>query len=177
MKSTLPCGRPAPHHSSAKPTSKNQKAPQKDPKQNWKPILTEYLKKQGLRTTPQRDRVAEIALAHQSHFEIQTLIREVQSAYPDISPATVYRNVATLCDAGILRETLQSQTGVMLYEAAEDDHHHDHIVCLDCNEIFEFHDDAQEKAQQLAIQNQGFIEQRHQHVIYAHCVHFQKKRT
>ena len=134
----------------------------------WRTRLAEYLKIQGLRATKQREQVAEIALHQTDHFEIQTLIREVQSKHPDIGPATVYRSVKTLCEAGLLSETLQSDGGVTLYEPHVEEHH-DHIVCVNCGEIFEFHDENMEKAQTKAMKIMGFTEANHKHVIYAKC--------
>ena len=134
----------------------------------WRETLSEYLKKEGLRSTGQREKVAEIAFHHGSHFEIQTLAREVQLIYPEISPATVYRSVKTLCDAGLLNETLQSKTGVTLYETT-DAEHHDHVVCMDCGEIFEFHDEGMESAQEKAVAKLHFEPLSHKHVIYAKC--------
>ncbi|MBS1958347.1 MAG: transcriptional repressor [Bdellovibrionales bacterium] len=158
MPQTLPCGRRKPQHS---PSSGGAKSA-------WRTTLGDYLKKEGLRSTTQREHVAEIALGKRTHFEIQVLIRDVQAKYPEISPATVYRSVSTLCDAGLLHETLESNSGVKLYEAA-DDEHHDHIVCMDCGEIFEFHDEGMEKSQDLATERMGFKPERHRHVIYARC--------
>lgn len=157
MLRTLPCGkkRSPQAHSSKKPAE-------------WKGLLDRYLKVQGLRATRPREQVAEVAMSRETHFDIQTLIKEVRVIHPEISPATVYRSVSTLCEAGILTETLQSQGGVTLYESALEDHH-DHIVCLDCGEIFEFHDAAVEKAQHKAIESMGFEEIRHRHVVYARC--------
>jgi Fur family ferric uptake transcriptional regulator len=155
-----PCGR---KRSSPPPASKNSL-----PKPEWREILNEYLKKLGLRATSQREKVAEIAIAQSTHFEIQSLIRDVRAKYPEISPATVYRSVNTLCEAGILNETLQTDTGVALYEA-HDDEHHDHIVCVDCGEIFEFHDEGMEESQVRAIRKLNFEQSRHKHVIYAKC--------
>lgn len=140
---------------------------------NWKQKLNEHLKKQGLRATRPREKVAEIALKQPSHFEIQELILAVQKEDPSISPATVYRSVITLCEAKILHETLQSRSGVTLYEAVHHDHH-DHIVCLDCGAIFEFHDEAIEKKQAQTLKKMGFEDARHQHVIYARCLEMKK---
>jgi Fur family ferric uptake transcriptional regulator len=134
----------------------------------WEDVLTRFLRDKNLRLTDQRRKIASIALSHGSHFEIQELVREVRRKHAEISPATVYRNVKTLCQAGLLQETLESRSGVTLYERTESEHH-DHIVCLDCGLIFEFHNAAIEKAQTKAIRAMGFHETRHQHVIYAKC--------
>ncbi len=152
-----PCGRkklPVPH-----PSAKSS---------DWKEVLNTYLKQEGLRVSKQRENVAEVAMTRPTHFEIQNLIREVQNKYPEISPATVYRSVKTLCEAGVLSETMQNDGGVMLYEPHEEEHH-DHIICVDCGEIFEFHNDKLEDAQDKAVQALGFTEARHRHVIYAKC--------
>ena len=140
---------------------------------NWRETLTHFLKTEGLRATSQREKVAEIVFSWKSHFEIQSLIREVQATYPEISPATVYRSVKTLCDAGLLNETLQSHSGVTLYEPSNEDHH-DHVICIDCGEIFEFHDEGLEEAQSMAMKKMNFDTVQHKHVIYAKC-NFLKK--
>jgi Fur family ferric uptake transcriptional regulator len=163
---SLPCGR---KKQKASPAAESTHAPDA-----WRSVLNTYLKQEGLRATSQREKVAEVALSRKSHFEIQTLIREIQERFPEISPATVYRSVKTLCEAGLLSETLQNHTGVTLYEA-HDDEHHDHIVCVDCGEIFEFHDEGMELAQTKAIENLGFEPARHKHVIYAKCAFLAKK--
>ena len=135
---------------------------------NWKSILNLHLKSKGLRATRPREQVASIALTKKTHFEIQNLVKEVRSRFSEISPATVYRSVKTLCDAGLLIETLQGNGRVALYEIALNEHH-DHLVCIDCGEIFEFHDSAMERAQTRAIESMNFEEVRHRHVVYAHC--------
>lgn len=160
---TLPCGRKK-SAVSGKNVSKNL---------DWKPILDQFLKQKKLRATTQREKVAELIFAKKSHFEVQTLIKEVQAKYPEIGPATVYRSVNTLCEAGLLHESLQTHNGVTLYEAHEEEHH-DHIVCMDCGEIFEFHDESIEEAQNKAIKKLGFIEAKHKHVIYAKCALIKK---
>ena len=163
MAKQLPCGRKRSALMSES-DSKNSE---------WRSILGNFLKKEGLRLTEQREKIAKIALGKKTHFEIQELVKEVRREHSDISPATVYRNVKTLCEAGLLHETLESRSGVTLYEQS-DGGHHDHIVCLDCGEIFEFHNAAIEKAQEKAVADLGFREIRHQHVIYAHCEDFKK---
>ncbi len=160
MSKTLPCGRKR-----ANPPSQNDRSGDL-----WKSRLNDFLKKKGLRTTRPRELVAGIALSKKTHFDIQTLVKDVNSRHSEISPATVYRTVGTLCEAGLLTETLQSKGGVALYEASLDDEHHDHVVCVDCNEIIEFHDSNLERAQNRAIESLEFKPIRHRHVIYARCL-------
>lgn len=159
-----PCGRSR----SANPSASTRAGP------DWKARLNAYLKQQGLRATKPREQIAEVALAQETHFEVQTLIRKVQAKHPDIGPATVYRSIRTLCEAGLISETLQNDGGVTLYEPFEDEHH-DHIVCMDCGEIFEFHDNGLERAQEKAIKTLDFIDVKHKHVIYAKCSLLAKK--
>ncbi len=164
--STLPCGR----KKSQIPAKIGHETP------DWKPILNRYLRDKKLRSTSQREKVAELIFAKKGHFEIQSLIKDVQIRYPDIGPATVYRTVNTLCEAKLLEESLQSRSGVTLYEPVEEDHH-DHLICTDCGEIFEFHDETIEEAQNKALKKMGFIETRHKHVIYARCSELMKKKS
>jgi len=164
LMNTLPCGQKR----NLNPSKNSSKT------LDWRPILSHYLKEKKLRATPQREKVAEMIFAKKNHFEVQTLIKEVQDQHPEIGPATVYRSVKTLCEAGLLHESLQSHAGVTIYEALEEDHH-DHLVCLDCGEIFEFNDPVIEDAQNRAIKKMGFYQAKHKHVIYAKCALLQKQ--
>ena len=60
------------------------------------------------------------------------------------------------------------------YELSSSEHH-DHIVCVDCHAIIEFHDESIENRQQELTQELGFTAQDHQHVLYASCDLLKKK--
>lgn len=102
------------------------------------------------------------------HFNVQEVVKKVQSRDASIGAATVYRTAALLRDAGLVRETLVNDDGSTVYEVSDSDHH-DHIVCLDCGQIFEFRDERIEQAQAAINERMKFAEVRHRHVIYAHC--------
>lgn len=139
----------------------------------WHLQLKSYLEKSGLKYSEQRWKIAKLILERRGHFNAQEIVQEVLKEHPGIGAATVYRNLKVLSDAKILKETLIDAQGVVIYEPFED-LHHDHIVCLDCNEIFEFHDPKIEALQQEVAAEMKFREVRHRHVIYAHC---QLKKT
>ncbi len=124
----------------------------------------------GLKFSEQRWKIAQLILSTKGHFNIQKIVLDVTKAHPEIGPATVYRNIKVLCDAHILKETLVDPTGRVIYEVF-DDAHHDHIVCLDCGEIFEFHDPNIESSQEAVTSALRFEEVSHRHVIYAHCLY------
>ncbi len=159
-KRTLPCGRKAPVQ---KPglTEKRLSA--------WKEKLKAYLTRNDLRYTEQRWKLAQLILATAGgHLTAQELIHQVNRRHPDIGAATVYRNLKVLCDASILKESLNDAEGRVIYELYDEDHH-DHIVCMDCGEIFEFHNDRIESEQARITEKLQFSQVRHRHVIYGRC--------
>lgn len=155
----LPCGRPAPEPMGAPTPLKLDE---------WHAQLREYLASQGLKYSEQRWKIAELVLQTGGHADAQAVVDLVKHRHPDIGAATVYRNLKVLCDARILKESLNDASGRMIYELFEDEHH-DHIICMDCGEIFEFHNDKIESAQSSVLKGMQFNEVRHRHVVYAKC--------
>lgn len=149
----LPCGRHSP---------KTQTLAQ------WQERLKRYLVDHQLKSSEQRWMIANWILESQEHFSAQDLVRKVQEQDPNIGAATVYRNIKVLCDAGVLQETLSDASGRVVFEPASD-LHHDHLVCLDCEAIFEFHSDEIETAQTKIAAELEFEPTRHRHVLFARC--------
>lgn len=158
---TLPCGRPK-GPSPIPPSPKQLEI--------WQNQLRSYLVAQSLKYTEQRWNIAESILSTGGHLDAQDLVEQVRKRHAGIGAATVYRTIKVLCDASILKESLIDTDGRVVYELF-DDQHHDHIICLDCGEIFEFHDQKIESLQSAVVQKMNFKEVRHRHVVYAHCTY------
>jgi Fur family ferric uptake transcriptional regulator len=156
---TLLCGRPA----APLPTASNEAK-----LSEWQSRLREFLTREGLKYTEQRWKIALLILSTGGHVDAQGIVDKVKQQHPDIGAATVYRNIKVLCDAKILKESLTDPQGRVVYELF-DEEHHDHIVCLDCGEIFEFHDEKIEALQTEVVRGLKFSQVRHRHVIYANC--------
>jgi Fur family ferric uptake transcriptional regulator len=153
-----PCGRaPA-----------RERRSQKTPVAQIQDRLRKYVESQALKNSESRNKIVEVIAGSRSHFNAQELVKRVVARAPEIGAATVYRNIPLLLAAGVLQESLVQETGETLYELS-DEEHHDHIVCVDCGAIFEFHDEVIEKAQDKVIGKLGFMPVRHKHVIYAKC--------
>ncbi len=159
----LPCGRPAAAaNASPKPEKFSEKL------KEWQEQLRTFLAKEGLKYSEQRWKIAELILSTGGHLDAQALVERVKQLHPDIGAATVYRNLKVLCDANILKESLTDSQGRVIYEIFDDDHH-DHIVCMDCGEIFEFHNEKIEALQNSIICDMSFTQVKHRHVIYVKC--------
>lgn len=158
----LPCGRPLPDWREAHLSTREKRL------QKLTAILENHVKSHKLNQSSARLQVLESLVEFETHFTASDLIERVASRFPKIGPATVYRSIQVFTEAGMLRETLSTDSGEKVYEI-ESAEHHDHIVCLDCDAILEFHESKIEALQERVIQSLGFKEVRHRHVIYAHC--------
>lgn len=98
----------------------------------------EYL---ASRPTPQRftDQQRELLdhiFARHSHFDAEQLIENLKAAGKSVSRATVYRTLAKLVDAGLLRRIEIGQRTV--YDHDYGYPFHDHLVCEVCSAMIEF---------------------------------------
>ena len=85
----------------------------------------------------------------------------------DIGLATVYRVLMQFEQAKILtRSHFESERAV--YELNEGEHH-DHLVCLDCGRVEEFHDADIEALQVKIAKKKGFELSDHALSLYANC--------
>ena len=94
--------------------------------------MTDEFRDRGLRLTPQRELVlaAVRELGHAVPEEIAELVR---LKHPVINLSTVYRNLETLENVGLVLHTHLGHGGAT-YHAAEELTHL-HLVCSDCGDI------------------------------------------
>ena len=127
------------------------------------------LRKRGLKLTAQRQRLFERAFSTHEHFSAETLYRWLREEDgPRVSRATVYRTLALLLEGGFI-QSLDTGRGELMYEHTLGHRHHDHMVCLSCGRIEEFHDDRIEALQLEACAKKGFQLVSHAHRLFGHC--------
>lgn len=85
-----------------------------------------------LRMTPQREVLLRILGETPHHPTAEELYRKVRKVLPSVSAATVYRNVQTLVDAGVL-SVLERAGQAIRYDPNPEEHHH--FVCERCGEV------------------------------------------
>jgi Fur family ferric uptake transcriptional regulator len=137
--------------------------------------LNDYMSKHGLRSTEQRRLVTEMFFGTTEHLSIEDLLDRVRLEEPRIGYATVYRTLKLLKECGLAFER-HFGDGVSRYEVAWEDEHHDHLICLDCEKIVEFEDDAIEDLQHKVAARLGFKLVRHKLELYGVCGGCQAKR-
>lgn len=130
--------------------------------------LHDFIAKHGLKHTRQREVIFDAFLEAGGHVSVEDLLRRVQETSPGIGAATVYRTLKLFTEAGVAHER-RFQEGQSLYEAAVEDEHHDHLICLDCGAIFEFEDPTIEARQAEVALQHGLRLQSHRHEIYGRC--------
>jgi Fur family ferric uptake transcriptional regulator len=115
-----------------------------------------FLKTRGLKLTSQRRRIFERVFATHEHFSAEALVEWLaREQGPRASRATVYRTLGLLLEGQFL-SALDAGQGELVYEHVLGHVHHDHMLCLSCGRIEEFHDERIEELQLAACRKKGF---------------------
>lgn len=118
------------------------------------------------RMTVQRQAILDLINASNRHWDAEELSRELADRGQSVGIATVYRNLTTLEEAGLVASIRLDDR--KRYERA-DKQHHDHMVCTECGAIEEFSHDKIEALQQAAAEKKGFEMVGHQLVLFGRC--------
>ncbi|HSC88109.1 MAG TPA: Fur family transcriptional regulator [Polyangiaceae bacterium] len=130
--------------------------------------LDEYMNEKGLRTTEQRSLIIKTLFDSGEHLTIDELLERVRAVDSRVGYATVYRTMKMLAEGGIANE-LHFGSGVTRYEVADEDAHHDHLICEECGQIIEFEEPLIEELQERIAARYGFVVTHHKHELYGHC--------
>lgn len=132
-----------------------------------------YLRQQGLKLTTQRERIVRRVLKITKHFSAEELFDLLRKDRSRISKATVYRTLSLLVEAGLLDEH-DFELGHKLYEQSVRDEHHDHLICVACRAIFEFHNHEIERLQEQVAAERDFAITYHTHQIFGTCSEYRR---
>ncbi len=131
--------------------------------------LGDYIDRNGLKHSRQRERIAETFLAMGGHVSVDELVARVRRVDPRISVATVYRTMKLLADCGVAVQRQFGGDGQTRYEAATGRPHHDHLICTTCGEIVEFANERIESLQEIVAKRHGFEVESHRLELYGRC--------
>lgn len=92
-------------------------------------------REKGLAVTHQRQVIYEALMAEHGHPSPEAVYERVKEKIPSISLGTVYKNIHTFLDAGLLREVSLHHGSLRLETNL---HPHHHLVCARCKSIVDF---------------------------------------
>ena len=126
------------------------------------------LKEAGLKTTLPRLRILTILEEDsQRHFTAEDVYKALLDGGEDIAFATVYRVLTQFESAGlVLRHNFEGGRSVFELDRGK---HHDHMVCVKCNTVTEFFDEAIEERQNIIAEKNKFDLQDHSLYLYGVC--------
>lgn len=101
-------------------------------------------KERGLAFTFQRQAIYEAVIDSRQHPTPELIYEQVRQRIPSISLGTVYKNVKTFLDSGVLQEVTLHH-GTLRLEANMTPHHH--VVCSSCRAIYDLDHSAVEPIQ------------------------------
>lgn len=128
-------------------------------------IFRRYLKKQGLKFTPERAKTLDVVLAKHGVFEAEALLDEVRAAGHQVSKATIYRTLKHLMDSGIITEVL-IESRQSHYRLSVNKEPKGHLVCIETNRIIEFSSDELTAIRDRVCRQHGFEPVSHSFVVY-----------
>ena len=133
------------------------------------------IKKAGLKVTLPRLKVLEILeVSAQRHMSAEDVYKALLVEGGEIGLATVYRVLTQFEDAGLVSR-LSIDGGHAVFEL-EDGVHHDHLLCVSCNQIEEFIDEVIEQRQRVIAEEKGFKMTEHSLYIYGVCKRCQAEK-
>ncbi|MFZ5526655.1 MAG: ferric iron uptake transcriptional regulator [Pseudomonadota bacterium] len=122
----------------------------------------------GLKATGPRIKILQILRdSPNRHLTAEDIYRHLALDGAEIGLATVYRVLGQFEQAGLLVRN-HFEGGKAVYEINEGSHH-DHLVCLACGRVEEFHDSVIEKLQQQIAASRGYSLQDHSLALYGLC--------
>lgn len=127
------------------------------------------MRSQGLRLTSQRRVVVEMAFGTKEHFTAEALLARSRRRDAKVSRATVYRTLAFLVKAGLIRQIGLGQQSPQYDPNFADAPRHGHFVCVDCQKVVEFYDACLEVRESIVTKDHGFSPKRISLQIEATC--------
>jgi len=100
-------------------------------------IFQEFIRRRGLRRTPERERVLQEIFEIHGHFDVDELYLKLRQKGGKISRASIYRVLPLFRECGLIRE-VDFSDGHWHYEHIYGHSQHAHLRCLGCGQVVEF---------------------------------------
>ena len=111
-------------------------------------IFREYLEKKGHRKTDERFNILDEIYNLSDHFDVESLFIHMKNKGFRISRATIYNTIELLLDCDLIAKH-QFGKNTSRFERSYSFRQHDHLICQDCEHVFEFCDPRIQQIQSM----------------------------
>jgi len=134
------------------------------------------IKDLGYKLTPQRIEILETIIESDEPLTVQEIHTSIKDRYPHMSLDTIYRNLSTLTDAGLVGQiNLQSRESARF--EFQGNHHHHHAICMSCKKSFCLEDCDVSSAFKSQMAAANFQPVTHIFEVYGYCEECQAEHT
>lgn len=144
----------------------------KELQQTVKNILERYLSERRLRKTPERFAVLREIYQLDDHFDVDSLFEIMKKKKHRISRATLYNTIEHLLACDLITRH-QFGKNLAMFERSYAYKQHDHLICSDCDKVFEFCDPRIQQIQSMMGKILNFEVTNHSLNLYGKCLQLQ----
>ena len=124
------------------------------------------MKKSNIRATYQRITILEFLHNTKTHPTVDEIYKNIRYELPNISLATIYKNLHILCESNVVQE-IKILNYPSRYDSNPESHYH--IICTNCGSVIDLHYPLLIEIESLASRLHNFTIFGHQLNIYGIC--------
>jgi Fur family zinc uptake transcriptional regulator len=125
----------------------------------------DLLKEKGYKYTEKRKDLISLFAREKRYLSAKDVQEALKEQYPGLSFDTIYRNLTTFVEIGLLEETEWEGEKKFRFTCSHNEHHH-HLICLSCGGTKSIHKCPMEV---LNSELNGFDVTGHKFEVYGYC--------
>ncbi len=126
------------------------------------------LEKKNLKMTRERRYIYDKVSRIKGHFDADELYDSLKNESHEIARGTVYRTIPLLLESGVIQKSV-GKGKREFFETNSAKGHHDHIICVNCGKVVEYHCQEIEELQIKVCEKYKVKLLFHEHKLYVHC--------
>ena len=95
------------------------------------------MKDNGLKHTAKREELIKLFAEEERYLTAKDVQQKLEVSYPTLSFDTIYRNLYSFVDIGILETTELNNEKLFRITCLQDGHHHHHFICEECGKTIQ----------------------------------------